>query len=205
MQPITLMHKFAVYVDYTNEDPPRPFYVGKGVQSRVNNPRRNELHEYITRHNGCQRKIVFETDDEQLALVLEQILIAQFKTYESWGANLTPGGETSPMKDPLIAAKVSRSKLGHFTSEETKRKISESVRRIQARPDVKRKMSEASASRRHSLETRAKMSRSQKNRAPISEETRERIRLAALHRYRQPSVPVAVASSSTGSTSEVNK
>jgi len=187
MEQITLTHKYAIYVDYTCEPIPRAFYVGKGDQRRVNGMERNALHTHIVQKHGQNRSVVFENDDEQLTLLTEEEMIAQLKTYAHggagwWGANLTRGGETSPMKDPHVAAKCSRSKMGHITSDETKLKISLAVRRVQARLSVKKKMSDASSKRRHSLETRAKMKASHKKRKPISETTRERIRKSALVR-----------------------
>ena len=180
----SLTQEFCVYVDYTTEDVSRPFYVGKGNQNRVNSLTRNNVHSSIVKKYGQHRRIVFQTNDESLALLVEEEIIRSLKTYirVGWGANLTPGGDTSPMKDPVIAAKVSASKTGHSTSDETKRRISESVRLVQARPDVKRKMSDASRGRKHSSETRSKMSNSHQARKPISEVTRERQREVAVRR-----------------------
>ena len=85
------MSGFFVYVDWTTEDVPRPFYVGKGNERRIKFPRRNRLHENIANKHGLIRQVVFETDDEQLALALEQRLIEEYKTYVHggegyWGA-----------------------------------------------------------------------------------------------------------------------
>ena len=183
----TLTHRFCVYVDYTTEEVSRPFYVGKGNEARVNSIPRNEVHSAIANKHGRQRHVVFETDDEDLALSVEENIIKELKTYvrDGWGANLTTGGDNSPMRDPFVAAKVSASKMGHSTSDETKHRISESIKLVQARPDVKRKMSEASRGRLHVSETRNKMSASHQARKPISEVTRHRLREAALKRELQ--------------------
>lgn len=182
--------RYCVYVDYTNEDVKRPYYVGKGNLKRVNSLERNEFHSRIAAKYGQFRSVVFETDDELEALQHEQRLITEYKTYahggpDWWGANLTLGGETSPMHNPFIAEKVSKAKMGHVTSEETKRKISRGVRIAQSTDEIKKKMIESSTGRKHSAATLEKMRRSQKNRKPISEETRERIRLAAVKREKQ--------------------
>lgn len=179
----TLTHRFCVYVDYTTEETPRPFYVGKGNETRVNSIARNNVHSSIANKYGRQRQVVFETDDEELALDVEKNIIKELKTFVrvGWGANLTPGGDTS-FHNQFTKARISASKAGHPTSDETKRKIGESIRLVQARPEIKRKMSDASRGRRHSCDTRDKMSNSHQARKPISDVTRQRIRESALKR-----------------------
>lgn len=96
---ITLTHKFAAYVDWTLEDQPRPFYVGKGNQDRVNERvRRNRYYINIAKKYGVQRRVVMENDDENVVFAMETQLIQEHKTYvyggpEFWGANMTLGGE----------------------------------------------------------------------------------------------------------------
>lgn len=89
--------KYYVYVDWTLEECPRPFYVGKGVHTRVLDEKRNIVHERIKLKYGLQRRIVFETDDEREAFDVEIKLIKEHKTYlhgdGCWGSNLTLGGE----------------------------------------------------------------------------------------------------------------
>lgn len=206
-----LSKPYAVYVDYTSDM--RPFYVGVGNLRRVNNPKRNDLHSRIVEKHGHVRRVEFESHDLSEVLSREEQLIELLKTYAHggtgwWGSNLTRGGESSPMKDPIVAAKVSVSKQGHSTSFETRQKISESVRMVQARPEVRRKMSEASSKRKHSRETREKMSRSQKTRPKISEESRLKLREAAIRRESQKRVQASVPVAATGaearsSTSEL--
>lgn len=188
---------YAVYIDRTSDS--RPFYIGVGNQRRVNNPKRNELHRRIASKHGHVREVVLETDVLADALALEETLVDQHRTYAHggegwWGANLTRGGESSPMKDPHVAARVSATKMGHNTSEETRAKIGESVRRVQSRPDVRQKMSVASSRRRHSEETREKMRRSQRVRPKISEETRLKLHEAAVRRESQKRVQATAAS-----------
>lgn len=105
--------KFKVYVDYTQEETPRPFYVGKGSAARVKYIPRNQLHESIMRKYGLDRRIEFETDDEQEAFAVETELIAKYHTLMNhepgqWGANFTAGGDGNS---------------GWVPSEETRRKI----------------------------------------------------------------------------------
>lgn len=92
------MSQFFVYVDWTTEETPRPFYVGKGNMARVAMLRRNIIHSRIAAKHGLRREIVLETHDEAAALVREQELIAELRTcvfagLDCWGANLTMGGE----------------------------------------------------------------------------------------------------------------
>jgi hypothetical protein len=161
---VTQSKMYYVYVDRTDDG--RPYYVGKGDSFRVKNEIRNSLHGRIKRKHGFKRSIEFTSINEASCLSEEERLVAHYKTYAHgglgwWGANLTRGGESNPMHDPHIKAKVAA---------------------IIARPDVKRKMCEASARRRHTEETRAKMRSSQQKRQPASVESRERMRQAALDR-----------------------
>ena len=55
--------RFYVYVDWTNEFEPRPFYVGLGSLDRTRNFRRNWSHTTIRKKFGMTRVVVFETDD----------------------------------------------------------------------------------------------------------------------------------------------
>ena len=170
--------RYFVYLDWTLEVVPRVFYVGKGIEARTLNLVRNQVHTNIAQKHGLRREVIMGTTDERFALLLEELLVEKHKTYMHggegwWGANLTLGGDNSPMKDPIVATKVSQSKMGHLTSEETRRKIGESVRKAQALPGVQAKMKAASLHRHHSPETKAKMSLTHQHRTPISEETRQ--------------------------------
>jgi hypothetical protein len=170
--------KFKVYVDYTKEELPRPFYVGKGNSSRVSNLKRNKLHTNISNKHGIERHIVLDTDDEELALRHECELIAEYKTciYDegSWGANFTRGGEgTSGMKH----------------SEETKRKNSESNKLSTTgekngmygkhhSEETRKKIGEKSKGRKDSESTRLKKSKASMGKSKgrvLSEETKRKI------------------------------
>jgi len=147
---------FFVYVDWTLENTPRPFYVGKGTLSRVQRSERNVYWKNITRKYGRRREVVLATKDEAYAFTEEIRFIAKFKTHESsesesWGANLTVGGEgatgwkpsrewiearsgsNNPMygkKRPEISEMMmgnSNPFFGHTHSDEWKRQKSESM------------------------------------------------------------------------------
>lgn len=93
------MSKFYVYVDYTQESIPRPFYVGKGNDERVQQLTRNQKHVYVSKKHGFQRRVVFSTDDEHQAFEHEEKLIAELHTFindpeaESIASNFTLGGD----------------------------------------------------------------------------------------------------------------
>jgi len=92
------MKNYYVYIDYTKEESPRPFYVGKGNGHRVSVKTRNKLHSNIKNKYGMDRKIVFNTSSEKEAFDKEIELIAFYKTNVThgeghWGANFTDGGE----------------------------------------------------------------------------------------------------------------
>lgn len=93
------MKKFYVYIDYTKEEIPRPFYVGKGRGNRINHIKRNYLHTKIISQFGIERCKVFESDNETEVLQKEIDLIKFYKTYihdknaSEIACNITFGGE----------------------------------------------------------------------------------------------------------------
>ncbi len=112
-----LTKAFCVYFDWTLEDQPRVFYVGKGNQNRINdNKRRNRYYKNIAKKYGVRREIALEFDDEDEALDSEIRLIQERKTYVYggegfWGANMTLGGE---------------GRSGSFPDDETRQRMSAS-------------------------------------------------------------------------------
>lgn len=87
---------FFVYIDYATRGPNagRPYYVGMGGQSRVDNKARSNLHFELAVEHGWRREVVLGTYDRDYALMIETRLIAEKKTMHSlsgWGANMTPG------------------------------------------------------------------------------------------------------------------
>lgn len=162
--------RFKVYVDYTTEETPRPFYIGKGTLARLRNIHRNKLHGTIAMKYGFNRRIMFETDDEQEAFTKERELIAEHNTFVyggGWGANLTLGGEgTSGHPNPRLHGET-HPMWGKHHTEESKRKNSESNKL--ACTGEKNGM----FGKHHSEETRRKIG--EKSRARVdSEETRQK-------------------------------
>lgn len=89
---------FYCYVDYTLEQIPRAFYVGKGKLKRTRQRERNVYWKNIAAKYGWRRELVFGTKDESFVFEEEKRRIAEFGTFEDgtpgrWGANLTEGGE----------------------------------------------------------------------------------------------------------------
>lgn len=98
MKTLKLNKRFGVYVDYTVSEPRKVFYVGKGLQGRIRNFKRNKLHTNIANKYGIERILALETNDHTEAITKEIELIATYKTYvygENYifGANFTRGGE----------------------------------------------------------------------------------------------------------------
>lgn len=107
---------FHTYIDWTNDG--RPFYVGMGDDARIARKLgRNKHHTHVAKKHGQCREIVLSIDDRQATVDLEIRLIAEHHTfvddtsYNGIGCNYTKGGEGCPC------------------NEETRRKISESIRR----------------------------------------------------------------------------
>lgn len=187
-----MVMKFRVYVDYTTEEIPRPFYVGKGTERRLRIISRNKLHAAIAAKYGFDRRVVFETDDELAAHEKERELIAEHNTFVydgGWGANFTRGGEgTSGHPKPHVRGET-HPMFGRKHTEESKRKNSESNKVAQAgekngmfgkhhSEETRRKIGEKSRGRVDSDETRMKKSLAAtrvNTGRKLSEETRRKI------------------------------
>lgn len=137
---------FKVYVDLTTESMPRPFYVGKGTVERVKRQVRNAHHVNIARKYGLDRRVVFETPDEQEALDLEVDLIRELKTFVYaydyvFGANYTMGGDgVTGLKHSVASCEANRrAHTGITQSNVTRNKKSDSMKqssRVKRRPVV---------------------------------------------------------------------
>lgn len=89
---------FFVYIDWTFDENPRAYYVGKGKLIRIKQRERNAYWKNIATKHGWRREIVLATKDEQFAFSEEIRHIAELGTFENgeprrWGANLSEGGE----------------------------------------------------------------------------------------------------------------
>lgn len=165
-----------VYVDWTMEEAPRPFYVGKGSLSRVRQTKRNSKHTHISTLYGFRRQVVLEVPDEQEALSFERSLIVTLRTLpkdSEIGCNFTKGGQGTcgHTQSADTRAKIRHARLGVCRphTEETRQKMSRAKRGLP--PNNKGK--------RLSVETRRKMSIAKKAQ-PRSEEWRKRISVAMI-------------------------
>jgi hypothetical protein len=124
------MDPFFVYIDWTREENPRPFYVGKGDEGRVKLlERKNPRHRAISVAYGRRREVVFSTLDEQAAFDLEEELIARHKTRGDlegqWSANFTAGGGgvRGRKHDEETKKQISEKLAGKSKSEATRLKM----------------------------------------------------------------------------------
>lgn len=148
---------FYVYVDWTKESPPRPFYVGKGKHKRLRVKSRNKHHSNVSAKHGRNRKIAFITDDENLAFEKEKELILEYKTcvhnleWNKIGCNYTIGGDGSA-GSPRIKTEEHRKKIsdklrgnknasGRLVSEETRKQISQKLKGHSISEETKKKIS----------------------------------------------------------------
>lgn len=92
---------FHTYIDWTAEECPRAFYVGKGNEARTRNPERNQKHRYVRNTYGHRREIIFSSESERECLDKEIQLIAEHHTYyldefaSEIACNFTMGGDGS--------------------------------------------------------------------------------------------------------------
>jgi hypothetical protein len=87
-----------VYRDWTLEDTPRCFYVGKGDNERVRRRDRNDYWKRVAAKHGHRREIILSTKDPEFASYQEVEWIAMMRTFhydneDNWGCNFTRGGE----------------------------------------------------------------------------------------------------------------
>jgi hypothetical protein len=193
---------FYVYVDWTLEDEPRPFYVGMGSLKRVKNvSSRNNLHENISEKYGRSRRVEFETTSRDEALLKEIELISFYKTYfydkSSWGCNFTIGGDgttghTMIMSD--LHRKAISDANSHPRSDETKEKMKIAAHERASDPEWIEKMSNIARSRWENPDYREKM-RDARVGKKRSDEQRERIKRATVESHSSEEVRARCSSS----------
>ncbi len=140
---------FFVYVDWTTEDIPRPYYVGYGQRIRIINKHRNKHHTSIRQKFGFKREIVLVINNELLAKLIEISLIAELKTYigvdgYSFGCNYTFGGDgSSGHRQPPCSPEhrqIMSEVNSHPKSDETKRLMSIAAKKRASDPEWIEKM-----------------------------------------------------------------
>jgi hypothetical protein len=127
-----LFNSFYVY-EHLRPDNMQVFYVGKGNGKRANSKsdRNNYWHNIVNKH-GFIVKYIATNIDEELAFLVEQERINQLKKLNISLANMTNGGEgSSGLKMPESAKEtISKAHKGKKISDEQKKKMSISLKKI---------------------------------------------------------------------------
>lgn len=184
------MNMFYVYVDWTTEEVPRPFYVGKGKVGRLRVMfRRNSRHTNTAKKYGLDRRVALETSNEKLSfeekrLILELHTYVHDPDYDGFGCNFTVGDagasgtiHTEESRRHMSDAAKECAKRG--VSDETRRKIGEASHQRVVLDETRKKISARNRERKHTLETRVKMSESAKKRG-FTQEHRDHLKEARL-------------------------
>ncbi len=161
-------------------------YIGittKEVKSRINNHRKAAesgsscvIHR-AWRKYGKPKLIILKTGLSLSALIkAEKKAIKQFNTLVPNGYNMTTGGDSNPMNNPEIKARLQKK----LSSQENKDKISAALKK----PGVKEKM-DAARIKKHTKETKAKISNALTG-IVRSEETCEKISQIMKNKKRSP-------------------
>lgn len=115
------MQQWHVYEDWTLEEIPRCFYVGKGDDDRIEKLKRsNRYHCKISNELGQSRVIIASSNNEEQILEIERKIIAERHTYvkdpeyNGIGCNLTKGGQGNSGRVVTLETcqKISQSKRG---------------------------------------------------------------------------------------------
>jgi hypothetical protein len=167
---------YYVYVDFTLEQNPRAYYVGKGLKARIKRKFRNHKHQRIADSLGFDRRIFLATEDERVAFDEEERLIRELKTHvdDDFGANYTYGGEGASGRsmNEETRRRISCSLSGHTVSDDARRKMSDGVRAWLSQPGSREKIVLARRSRDETPEERRKYTR---KKLTLSDETKARI------------------------------
>lgn len=189
------MDRFYVY-EHTRNDSGLVFYVGKGVRGRAyqaGRGRRNPLwHQAVAASGGYSVRMVAVGLPEELAHLVEVERIAQLRASGVSLCNQTDGGEgcAGMKRSDQWKSLMSRIHKGKIVSAETRRKISDGVKRSGYMPseEQRRRLSEAhlghrrNVGRKASEATRLRMSEAQKgnkSRTGQSRSAAERAKVSA--------------------------
>lgn len=149
-------NKFYVYVDWTTEELPRPYYVGYGNRNRINLKRRNKHHTNVRNKYGFKREVVYETYDEQDAKQKEIEFISKHGTFVlaenyCFGVNYTIGGDGKGGRTGRLLSEEHKQIISeansHPKSEETKTLMTIAARERANNPEWIKKMSEVAKAR----------------------------------------------------------
>jgi len=182
--------KYYVYIDWTNEDQPRPFYVGIGSAERTQSFKRNWSHYNVKKRFGIHRTIELETEDRAFLCEEEKRLTRVHHTYvddpeyNGIGANLTPGGDHPGEMSSTTRRKMSESKMGDKNqnwhrefSEETRRRQREAA---QNRPEITQETRKKQSERQKEVQNRPEMKELHRTLAK-ERATKQRLEWVAVH------------------------
>lgn len=129
-----LPQQFYVY-EHLRADDGRVFYVGKGKNRRAfvaNRHHRSEYwHRVVNKSGGFEVRFVAQGIDEDLSFLVEMERIDQLRRLGSNLCNLTDGGDgvAGLVRTAEHSRKIGEKHKGKTVSEETRRKLSESVKK----------------------------------------------------------------------------
>ena len=126
-------------------------------------------------------EVLEENDRSDMLDRLERYYIKKLQTRVPHGYNLTDGGDGHPgyVRSPEWRAKVSQAKMGHFVSEESRRRMSEGQKRAMTPARLAKMSSDRMGVKRGPMseEQKKKIGKANKGRrfGPLSEEHRAKV------------------------------
>lgn len=185
--------KYYVYAHLSSDG--MPFYIGKGYGRRhLITRRRNPHHTRCLAKHGLESLILYDGLGESDAMLMEMHVIAEIRRQGTVLANYTDGGQGSSgyKHTPEALEKMRIASTGRTPSQESIAKCLVTRAGYRHPEEVKGKISRAHQGKVFSLESRQKMSASQKEMAAspgyknpragvtLSDATKEKLRLANL-------------------------
>ena len=158
-----MSNEFYVYawrMTETNE----VFYIGKGKGKRVNNvSQRNDYFKRVYKKHDCNFVLIGDNLSEKDAFILEIEAIKIYRIIGEAKCNICNGGEgssgrkcTEEIKEKIRKSNIGKN-IGRITSEETRKKISETSRGRIHTEETKKKMREIATGRKHTNEAKTKI------------------------------------------------
>lgn len=154
---------FYVY-EHIRPDTGMVFYVGKGSGYRLNSKsdRNRHWHHIVGKANGFSSKIIFESNDEELVLLVEVERIDQLRKLGYKLCNITDGGQgisglkhSEESKRKMSNAR--KNMIQHKHTEESKQKIRQANTGVIFTEERKEKIRQKALGRKMSEETKNKL------------------------------------------------
>ena len=164
------LHAFYVYVDWTRDEVPMPFYVGKGKLNRVQQRKRSLHHSRIVAKHGLDRRIVpctseTEAFEHEMRLIAEHHTFVYDSMYNGIGCNHTIGGDGSSGRVPSLETRQkmarsistamigNRNAFGCSRTDEQREKIRQTLLGHEVPIEVRKKISDSLLGKKHSAES----------------------------------------------------